>query len=358
VAEPLPSGDDSAAALEAVSQRLAGLGVRGSVGGDTFVSASSRWTVWGSPVFHWALVVVFLTVSLGSLFRAEGLMGVPEGASVPDEAASYRVLTAGPLHQWPGANRTISVVSLDPDYKAGGIARGPAPQVSVSNASGAVLRRQVVYPNNALHIGSLTIHTGGFGLSTRYKLTDSTGAALGTSSAILDFPTGADRKTVPGDVALTGSDGQTALIVRSTVALDTSGTDVVFAVPKHPVTDVELLDGSGKQLSAKSLAVGESMNLPDGSTLQLQNVGYYARLSVVEDPTIPVLYAALAAALVGVAVALLSRQRLVAVVARGTEEAVELAVTARLWRNAGVSPQDLREAIAGISTDDEQESHD
>jgi hypothetical protein len=97
------------------------------------------------------------------------------------------------------------------------------------------------------------------------------------------------------------------------------------------------------------------MLLPDGSQLRLLGVTYYARLSVVDDPTVPVIYFALILGLIAVSVALLARQRVVVVSFAEAADARLLDVTARLWRNAGVTSAEIKSAIEDSVADDDKE---
>ena len=62
--------------------REAGLGAKRA--GDTLVLASNPATVWGSTVFHWALVALLAVVVLSALVRSDGLIGIPRGESRSD----------------------------------------------------------------------------------------------------------------------------------------------------------------------------------------------------------------------------------------------------------------------------------
>lgn len=50
----------------------------------------------GSPLFHWSLVGLFVAVVLGQATMSTGLIGVPEGRSVAEEADQYGTLEKGP----------------------------------------------------------------------------------------------------------------------------------------------------------------------------------------------------------------------------------------------------------------------
>lgn len=57
------------------------------------------------------------------------------------------------------ASETLAVRldAFEPDYRTGGIDRGPVPTVSVLDGAGNVIKTQRVYPNMMLHSGSISI---------------------------------------------------------------------------------------------------------------------------------------------------------------------------------------------------------
>jgi hypothetical protein len=100
------------------------------------------------------------------------------------------------------------------------------------------------------------------------------------------------------------------------------------------------------------LQLGEELALPRGGTLRLVGVDYYARLQIVDDASIPFLYAALLVAALGLGVATLSRQHIVLGAVVDTPDGPRLAVRMRLWRNVTSSrseiESELRRALGGV----------
>jgi hypothetical protein len=88
----------------------------------------------------------------------------------------------------------------------------------------------------------------------------------------------------------------------------------------------------------------------------LDGVGYYVRLSVVDDASIPFIYAALGIALAGLSVALLVRQRaLVAVVVeKGGGSLVEVGM--RDWRNGNLRADEIRSRLSVALAEEDTEA--
>lgn len=354
-----------AQALSAAAETLSGLGIRTKDRDGMLAAVSPTWSVWGSAVFHWSLVALMLIILVGNLQRSDGLMAVSVGQTKPDAPSSYGVLTTGPLHAWDSVHRSFRVDALAPDLKLDGIDRGPVPTVSVLDGTGAVLKKQLVYPNRMLHLGSLAINCPAVGLSANVSLIDSSGVVVGSTFESIDFSQDATDGTVPvGLLAVSSTSGQVRMRVGVTVPLDRVASGFGEWIPKDPKASVTLYDASGATLGAKTIRPGESLKLPGGGSIRLNTIGWYARLSIVDDWTTPFIYAAMVIALLGLSVSLLARQQLVLAAVVPGERGTELALKMRLWRNVPTTraeiEAELRAALAAASAtgDGASDTHD
>lgn len=343
----------SASEVLTVAERtLAGLGIKAKRRDETLISVSATWSVWGSPVFHWALLALIAALFVGNLLRAEGLMGVTVGQTKPDAAESYGTIHTGPLHDWSRIHRSIRVDAFDPAYTSGGIDRGPTPTVTLLDATGAVVKTQLVYPNHTLQSGSLTIYPSDFGLSAIVSLVGKNGVAGGTGAMLTDFSATATEGTVPVDfLGVDGPDGKPLYRIYVTVPLDRTDGVFVRRVPAVPTAHVDVRTPDGAPVVARTVGIGESVRLPVGD-LRLEGVGYYARLSIVDDWSIPLLYLGLVVAMVGLTISVVARQQIVAATVIDSPNGPILAVKLRLWRNPSSSrseiESELTRALAGV----------
>jgi hypothetical protein len=320
-------------AYRRVVATLRELGIPGSRVGDRVVSVSPWWTVWGTAIFHWALVTLIVLMALGSLARASGQMGVAVGQTRPDQPESYGELTAGPLYRWASNDRSIRVDDFHLDYMAGGISRGPTPTVAVLDGDGEVLESRIVYPNHILRHGSLSIYPVDYGLSAEIAMLDDQGAEIQRTVQLLDFDGTSPDGTAPvSEIGLYGSNGQVLNRLIVSVPLDSVPEGFLGRIPKDPSAHVVVADLTGAVLLDEVLRPGEEAALPLGGSLRLLGVDYYARLQIVDDPTITLLYIAGAIALVGLGIATLARQMIFTAGIRIEGEARIMAVRMRLWR--------------------------
>jgi cytochrome c biogenesis protein ResB len=298
--------------LSIASETLGRLGVRTRRRDGLIAAVSPVWSLWGSPVFHWALLAIIVTLVLGNLFRSSGQMGLAVGQEKADAPGSYGIISAGPLRGWMGVQRTIRVDAFDPTYATGGVNRGPTPTVSVLDARGRVIKSQRVYPNMTLKTGSLTIYPADYGLAASVSYADENGAEGGRSVQLIDFSAQAEGGTVPaGALTIRDDVGGTALKLLISVPLDKAEGGLAARLPRQLKARVVATSPEGQPLLDRVLTPGEELGLPGGATLRLLDVGYYARLQLVDDPSIPVLYAMLTVAMIGLGVAALARQQIV-----------------------------------------------
>jgi len=342
--DPARNGSD---VLSTASDTLGRLGIRAKRRGDLLGAVSPWWSVWGSPVFHWALVALVVVIVAGNLQRSEGSMALAVGQTKPDAPASYVWLQTGPWHDWTRVQRSIRVDSFEPDFRAEGIDRGAVPTVSVLDGTGHVIITQRVYPNMMLHSGSLSINSPAVGLSAALALLNSSGGEIGRSVQPIDFSQTATDGTVPlGVISLTDSAGKARLTVSVTVPLDRTGGHFDEWIPKEPTTHVVVTSADGTQLLDRTLKPGEDITLPGGGGLRLVDIGWYARLGVVDDWTTPFIYAAMIIAMIGLTVTVLVRQQvLLATVIEGPD-GPRLAVRLRLWRNTPTDRGEIESELA------------
>lgn len=329
---------NSSEALTIAAQTLERLGIRTKARDGLLASVSTPFSVWGSPVFHWALFALMAVLVLGNLLRADGIMGVAVGETKADAPASYGVVNAGPLHDWSRVHRSVRVDGFDPAYHLGGIDRGPTPTVSLLDGTGRVLVTQRVYPNMVLKSGSLTIYPADYGLAAHLTLLNAKGDVTGSSVQLVDFSDTPRDGTIPvGSVQVSDSSGNPLLEVSVTVPLDRRGGVPVKQVPAAPAARFVVTAPGGATVLDQVVHPGESVALSSGDTLRLDDIGYYARLSLVDDGSIPLLYAALGVALLGLTLTVAARQQIVLVTVLDGADGVRVAARVRLWRNSSSS---------------------
>lgn len=344
---PIPCEIDEADALNAAREAFGGLGLRMRESGGVLRSVSAPWSVWGSPVFHWSLLLLMLAALSGVLLRSEGLMAIEVGGSRADAPKSYLSLNAGALHDWSRVHRSIRVDAFDPALMKDGIDRGAVPTVSVLDASGTPIVTQQVYPNMKLHAGALSINAPGCGLVVTLAILDSAGTEMTRVTQFVDFSQEASGGTVPQRVmAVRNNQGQIVLKLYATVPLDRAKSGGYGEwIPRDPAARVVMTEGDGKVIVDEVVRKGAAATVAGEGSIKVLDIGWYSLLSLVDDPTIPFVYGAMILASLGLTLSVAMPQRLVvaAVIGEGAERS--LAVNLRLWRNNPTSRREVEEAL-------------
>jgi cytochrome c biogenesis protein ResB len=346
---PLSSQPEDADALSIASRELEELGVKTKRRGDVLSAVSRRWAAWGSPIFHWALLSLLLALLVGNSLRSEGLMGVVVGQIKPDAPQSYGVYHQGPLHGLIAAHRYFRVDAFEIDYQTGGVDRGPTPTVSLLDAKGKLVKQQRVYPNHTLKSGALTVYPSAFGLAVTVSEVDPKGRILGSGQQLVDFSEANPGHTVPaGALAVLNSSGKMAYRATATVPLDIGSNGALDQVPQNPSAAIVVTDATGKVVARGTIKTGEQLVVPDGTRLLVDDIDYYARLQIVDDWTVPLLYTGLFIALVGLAIATLARQQILLVTTAERPEGPVLLVRCRMWRNASTSRSEIESRLREV----------
>lgn len=339
-------GTCGTAALDAAGGALLTLGVTTRRSGDALVSASSPLAPWGSPVFHWALVGFMLFVLIGSFVRSDGLIGLAVGQVKPNAPQSYGRLSTGAWYSFEGESRSFRLDDFEPRFSADGIDHGPVPTVSVLDAEGNVLKTQLVYPNKMLHLGSLMISAPAYGLSVSLSLTDEAGTEVGSAVQLLDFDQSAPEGTIPLEpLVVTDATGATIALVHTTVPLIPEDGKFVEWLPKDAPVRIMATAPDDTTLVDELLEQGETVELPGALQLRVVDVGWYSRLSILDDWTIPFIYGWMILAALALSVTVFTRQRYVVVAAEEGPDGTVLAVRMRLWRHSATTRDEITEAL-------------
>lgn len=260
-------------------------------------ASSGAWALLGSPIFHWSLVGLLLVIPAGVLTRSEGLMGIVAGYEKLDVPESYGLLERGALHG-SLSGLTIGVEKDMPvEYIQEGIDRGAAPVVYLRDGD-RELARERIYPNKPLRYGAITVHISDWGLGAVTALVDGD-TVLGVSQVLIDR----DERVAQGWKSVT----ETYVDQTGAELANVTFTPELRASPAVRV-EMKRRDGSTE---SRVMKVGDTIELADGVSLKVEHLGRYARLSVVDDWSISLLYALLAVASLSVGVSVVVPYRAV-----------------------------------------------
>lgn len=265
-------------------------------------------------------------------------MGVVQGSSKPDVAESYGTLDAGAL-KGKLSGRVIAVPTIEPSYIANGIDQGATPYVEVRTPDGTiVLASGYAYANHPIRYRSMLVHANNFGLAAVVTVTQ--GGETVTDEVLLDYAE--DRSAIePNGVTLHDASG---------VPLHT----IMFDLPPERVEgrpSVRLTVARGTDSPEGSSAVqyvvaeGETAELGDGVTIAIDRLTTYARLSVVDDWSVYVIYTLFALAAIGLVLAVYAPLRAARVLLVAEGDATSLHVSVRHGRGDPHFPGRVERAL-------------
>lgn len=251
------------------------------------VASKTRWGAWASPVFHWALVLLFVVIAAGQLTRAEGVLSIPIDGAVIDATGSYDgAVTEGPLYRGH-SGLEVRAADLRLSTIVDGTERGESASIELYR-DGKRLAQQRVYPNAPLRYGSLLIHPGPWGYAPLLAVETTSGERGSSAPALID-PSRSTRDGIgPGELTLQNqSAGPTVIsVVIPIERRDDAGRPVLSRAVRLSVAK------SDRSASTPILvAEGERVPLFDGLWLRFVKRGTYFSVRIADDWSVPWIYA-------------------------------------------------------------------
>jgi len=225
----------------------------------------------GSPLFHWALVGLFVAAGVGQMTRHEGTVRVLVQTSVQDDADAYESgAVAGPLFRSGYSDSDIGVTHIEQDLTVDGIPRGSSPYVEVVSDAAPVAVGWV-YANNPLRAGPIVIH----------------------------LQEGADPAVVGSVRSLEASSSEQVVLYydfdvaeAQTFGVDSNGDETLVIVTPVGGERVAVEVAGGSPSGRRVLGAGESVPIADDLVFEVEELTYYVSLRVVNDRSVPWVFCA------------------------------------------------------------------
>ena len=325
-------GIDEAEALRRASTALSRLHVRVRRESGLLVGSGGAVGFLGSPLFHWALVGLFVFAGAGQATRYEGYVNMIAGDTFADAPKTYSLdLSRAPLAgDWAFTGAQLTLVRIDFDHSLGGAARGRAPLMRLTR-EGTAQSERWVFPNSPLRYGPILVQRATSGPAL--VGTVETAGALGRQPIRLyyDEQSRSPRQFRVGDPA-----AATTLTVE-VVPVGGQKVGVVVVAPSRMAT--------------QTIGVGETAILADGATFTVEDLTYYMQLQVVNDRSVPWVYAMFILGIVGMVLTTFVPPRTIHVMMVGDPDGPRLHVVTMHRKNDPAFPRRaeriLQEGVAG-----------
>lgn len=255
-------------------------------GAQTTLRVQGKWALVGSPLFHTGLLCVILAGVLQALFSVSAVVDLFEGEVLPATVEAWGAQWPGPLGKPFHLDEPLRLVSVEKTQYDSGDLMNLRLKLIPAGAEGGPA--EVIGINEELPLERGRLYVGAqHGPAALVEWAPPDGSPVRTA-ALLE-----QKEPAAYGAYTSGPDG---LVARIRVPLPPGG-----ARPDH--AEVRILRGHAALVEGP-LRPGETLATPNGTTLRLHSLPYWARLHANHDPALPLAYLGFALALLGAALAL------------------------------------------------------
>ena len=320
-------------------QLLRDRGFRVHVAGTEVRAERGYLREFGNLVFHLSLLVLLLGVAVGRLFGFEGRVALAEGSGFANVQSQYDEFSPRPLTDLLGLEPfSFTLTDFDATFETSADKRGEPRHFSAELAyrrAGGDPKPISVAPNRPLDINETKVFLTGHGYAPRVTVRDGRGDVVFTGPVIflpLDASYASDGVVKAPDArpsqlgfegfflptAAFGAQGPysafpDALDPRLVLTAYTGDLGMSDGVSQSVYTldkdDLEQVQSKGQPF-ARSLAIGEVMELPNGAgSLTFDGVSRFANFQIAYDPGKEIALLAALMLLGGLTASLMIRRR-------------------------------------------------
>jgi hypothetical protein len=290
--------------------------------------------------------------------RAEGVVSLAVDQSIPIVDGAVRYHTKGPLHRDSQQHFFVKLSDIERSMIANDVEQGFVPEVELLSHEGVLLKKQHVYPNNALSYRNYMIHRlNQQGLAAHFTLTAEEGYEE-SFVEMLEFGEAVDDEpelVLPLNFELYNSEFNTEVSVTYLMlppGFDDEGNVVPVRLSSAQGVIVVRDTDTRAKIIDDDLNVGDTIEIFDDLSLTLEKITYSTSLAVVDDWSVNYLYILFALSTLALAVALLTSPA-VTVVGMGADG--KTYAYARFFRPSAYTSEDIYEALR---VSQEKGSHD
>lgn len=287
--------------------------VREEPGGALAVSAEKGYSrEAGNLVFHICLLLALVLVAVGKLNSYQGSIVSVEGTGFCNRPISYDTFHSGRLVN-DGALANFCIDNLDSftaSYRPDGTAEQFRAEVTYSTGLSGPQRHDVITVNHPLRTQGDRVYLINHGFAPTITVTRPGKAPITDTEAFLpedELYTSEGAFSFPGADSQPGTDLGLSAVFAPTPLVHGGIVSSIAPVAQHPVLAVlaytgtlnptgqpqsvyslnaaAIASGKLKRVGAQNLTVGQTLKLPDGTTVRFDGYRQWASLQVSHDPT-------------------------------------------------------------------------
>ncbi len=287
--------------------------VREEPGGALAVSAEKGYSrEAGNLVFHVCLLLALVLVAMGKLNSYQGSIVSVEGTGFCNRPISYDTFHSGRLvHNGALANFCIdNLDSFTASYRPDGTAEQFRAEVTYSTGLNGSPRHDAITVNHPLRTQGDRVYLINHGFAPTVTITRPGKAPITDTEAFLpedELYTSEGAFSFPGADTQPGTDLGLSAVFAPTPVVHGGIVSSVAPVAQNPVLAVlaytgtlnptgqpqsvyslnadAIASGKLKQVGAQNLTAGQTLKLPDGTTVRFDGYRQWASLQVSHDPT-------------------------------------------------------------------------
>ena len=266
----------------------------------------------GNLVFHVCLLIALVLVAVGKLNSYQGSIVAVEGTGFCNRPISYDTFHSGRLVN-DGALANFCIDNLDSftaSYRPDGTAEQFRAAVTYSTGLNGAQRHDVITVNHPLRTQGDRVYLINHGFAPTVTITRPGKAPITDTEAFLpedELYTSEGAFSFPGPDSKPGSDLGLSAVFAPTAVVHGGIVSSVAPVAQNPMLAVlaytgtlnptgqpqsvyslnaqAIADGKLKRVGAQNLTVGQTLKLPDGTTIRFDGYRQWASLQVSHDPT-------------------------------------------------------------------------
>ena len=266
----------------------------------------------GNLVFHVCLLLALVLVAVGKLNSYQGSIVAVEGTGFCNRPISYDTFHSGRLVN-NGALANFCIDNLDSftaSYRPDGTAQQFRAAVTYSTGLDGAPRHDVITVNHPLRTQGDRVYLINHGFAPTVTVTRPGKAPITDTEAFLpedELYTSEGAFSFAGADTAPGTDLGLSAVFAPTPLIQHGIVSSVAPIAQHPVLAVlaytgtlnptgqpqsvyslnadAIASGKLKRVGAQNLSVGQSLKLPDGTTVRFDGYRQWASLQVSHDPT-------------------------------------------------------------------------
>ncbi|MCL6471564.1 MAG: cytochrome c biogenesis protein ResB [Firmicutes bacterium] len=338
-AEPQAAEDKITALLK---KRLFRVKRLESTAGTALIAIRGRFAEWFSPLFHFALILIFLGGAITGLTRFSGILELTESQIAIEDSANYiKIFEKGPLFNNAHRSFEIKLVRFTPVYLSTGEPKNFYSTIAFSNGwertdTDIWVSKPGSYQGVLIYQGQIN------GISALLSLSNTKGEPISSSFFLFDKPKEIGKPLVAKhDISDAGVSFEGRLLPNP--AWRKEGSGAAWKI-RNPALDLKILKDK-RTLYHGRLLLGQTAEF-EGYRLTFEDAKYWSSYNIVIDKGRPIIFAGFWLGLISLGLlSLLNEKRISIIIQTGDKPTIHVAGNSNKYKAS------FREELVSFAAD-------